>query len=347
MKLELISTNEPLPENVLHFIEENFKGKTPQAVIADAIESYKKFEAGMGDIGKFRREYDDMGWVRKKWNERELLENTNSAVLKMCEMSDAQAKMQLLVLLVTAKLGQQQKLLADQQDQIKAQTERISRQQGQIEGHQGRLEEQNEHLLKQQKALDAQARQLKEDNDRLIETSEVLKALRSVGQKQHDKLVEQGGALSDLEKFYVQLKKSLQDLDDTESIQDGKIDKNAENIAANRRSLEALETETEKQDEQIAKNAEGIKANRQILEELSSLGKKLDGLVEKNFEDDQKRDLELARQFEKDKDHDKQIAELQSRLKAVSTGSKTAKIALVFALLSFLVSIACLVHLMR
>lgn len=279
MSLEMIKVDEQLSPEVTAFIDEHFAGKDPQAVIRDAIESYKLFEAGMGDIDRFRKEYNDMGWVGKKWNQRELAENTNEAVLKLCKMSDAQAKMQLLVLIVTAKLGQQQTILSNQQLQIKEQTERISYQQGQIEGHQGELEVQNKKLIEQQGRLEIQAQRLQEDNVRLIEASEALRALRSIGQEHDEEIVKQNKALSELESFYVRLRQTLKDMDDAESLQDRRIDKNATGIAENRSAIEKIEV----------------------------LGRKLDDLVSKNFKDDKVRDEELARQREKDDKHDAEL----------------------------------------
>ena len=168
MNLEMITIDEQLSPEVKEFIKEHFTGKDPRSVINDAVKSYKLFEAGMGEIDKFRDKYNNMWAIRKLCNQLELAENTNDAVLKLCKMSDAQAKMQLLVLMVTAKLGQQQTMLVEQQRQIKNQTERISSQQGQIEGHQGKLEEQNQKLIEQQKRLEVQAQRLQDDNIRLI-----------------------------------------------------------------------------------------------------------------------------------------------------------------------------------
>ena len=279
MSLEMIKVDEQLSPEVTAFIDKHFAGKDPRTVIRDAIESYKLFESGMEDIDRFREEYNNMGWVGKKWNQRELVENTNEAVLKLCKMSDAQAKMQLLVLIVTAKLGQQQKILSNQQLQIKEQTERISSQQGQIEGHQGKLEEQNQKLIEQQKRLEAQAQRLQDDNTRLIEASDALRALRSIGQEHDEEIVKQSKALSELESFYIRLRQALKDIDDAESLQDRRIDQNANRIAENRSA--------------IAKKDE--------------LGRKLDSLVAKNFEDDKGRDKELARQRGKDDTHDTEL----------------------------------------
>ena len=279
MNLEMITVDEKLSPEVMTFINKHFKGKDPRSVMNDAVESYKLFEAGMGEIDKFRCEYDKMGWVGKKWNQRELAENTNEAVLKLCKMSDAQAKMQLLVLIVTAKLGQQQTMLADQQRQIKEQTELITSQQGQIEGHQDKLEEQNKRLIKQQKRLEIQARRLQEDNTRLIEASDALRALRSIGQEHDEEIVKQNKALSELESFYVRLRQTLKDMDDAESLQDRRIDQNANKIAENRSAIARME----------------------------EFGRKLDDLVVKNFEDDKGRDMELARQRGKDGEHDAEL----------------------------------------
>ena len=279
MNLEMITADEPLSPEVESFIEKHFAGKNPHAVIKDAIESYRVFEAGMGDIDRFRREYNEMRWVGKKWNQRELAENTNEAVLKLCKMSDAQAKMQLLVLIVTAKLGHQQTKLENQQRQIKEQAERISNQQGQIEGHQEKLEEQNQTLIEQQNRLEIQAQRLQDDNKRLIEASEALKALRSIGQEHDEEIVKQNKALSELESFYVRLRQALKDMDDTEGLQDSRIERNATGIAENRSAIERM-------DEQE---------------------RKLGDLITKNFEEDKYRDRELARQRDKDNEHDAEL----------------------------------------
>ena len=285
MNLELITVDEQLSPEVKAFIDKQFTGKDPRSVIKDAVDSYKLFEAGMGKIGEFRDEYNKMWWGEKKWNQRELAENTNDAVLKLCKMSDAQAKMQLLVLMVTAKLGQQQTMLAEQQRQIKNQTERISNQQGQIEGHQGKLEEQNQKLIEQQKRLEIQAQRLQDDNIRLIEASDALKALRSIGQEHDDEIIKQNKALSELESFYIKLRQTLKDMDDAEGLQDRRIDQNANRIAENRSA--------------IAK--------------MDELGRKLDDLVTKNFEDDKGRDKELARQRDKDDEHDAELGNLRKK----------------------------------
>ena len=279
MDLEMIAVDEQLPQEVVTFIDKHFTGKDPRSVINEAVESYKLFEAGMGEIDKFRSEYDKMGWVGKKWNQRELAENTNEAVLKLCKMSDAQAKMQLLVLMVTAKLGQQQTMLADQQRQIKEQTERISSQQGQIEGHQGKLDEQNQKLIEQQKRLEVQAQRLQDDNVRLIEASDALRALRSIGQEHDEEIEKQNKALSELESFYIRLRQTLKDMDDVESLQDKRIDQNANRIAENRSAIARMD----------------------------ELGRRLDDLVAKNFEDDKGRDMELARLRGKDGEHDAEL----------------------------------------
>ena len=250
MDMEMIVVDEQLPQEVVTFIDKHFTGKDPRSVINEAVESYKLFEAGMGEIDKFRSEYDKMGWVGKKWNQRELAENTNEAVLKLCKMSDAQAKMQLLVLMVTAKLGQQQTMLAKQQRQIKEQTERISGQQGQIEGHQGKLDEQNQKLIEQQKRLEVQAQRLQDDNARLIEASDALRALRSIGQEHDEEIEKQNKALSELESFYIRLRQTLKDMDDAESLQDKRIDQNANRIAENDDEHDAeLDRQRKKDDE--------------------------------------------------------------------------------------------------
>ena len=303
MNLEMIAVDEPLSPEVETFIEKHFTGKAPRAVIRDAVESYKVFEAGMGDIDRFRREYDEMGWVGKKWNQRELAENTNEAVLKLCKMSDAQAKMQLLVLIVTAKLGRQQTKLEDQQQQIREQTKRITNQQGQIEGHQEKLEAQNQTLIEQQNRLELQAQRLQDDNQRLIEASEALKALRSVGQEHDDEIMKQSKALSELESFYVRLRQALKDMDDAEDLQDSRIEKNAAGIAENRSAIERMDEQERKLGNLIAKNLEEDRCRD---EELARQRGK-----------DDEHDAELARQRKKDEEHDCSLAELSERVKSL------------------------------
>ena len=56
MTLEMITVDEQLSPEVMKFIDKHFTGKDPRSVINDAIESYKLFEAGMGEIDKFRDE---------------------------------------------------------------------------------------------------------------------------------------------------------------------------------------------------------------------------------------------------------------------------------------------------
>ena len=170
-------------------------------------------------------------------------------------------------------------MLAKQQRQIKEQTERISGQQGQIEGHQGKLDEQNQKLIEQQKRLEVQAQRLQDDNARLIEASDALRALRSIGQEHDEEIEKQNKALSELESFYIRLRQTLKDMDDAESLQDKRIDQNANRIAENRSAIARID----------------------------ELGRRLDDLVAKNFEDDKVRDMELARQRDKDDEHDAEL----------------------------------------
>lgn len=321
MSLEMIKVDEQLSPEVTDFIDKHFAGKDPQTVIRDAIESYKLFEAGMGDIDRFRKEYNDMGWVGKKWNQRELAENTNEAVLKLCKMSDAQAKMQLLVLIVTAKLGQQQTILSNQQRQIKEQTERISYQQGQIEGHQGELEVQNQKLIEQQGRLEIQARRLQEDNVRLIEASEALRALRSIGQEHDEEIVKQNKALSELESFYVRLRQTLKDMDDAESLQDCRIDKNATGIAENRSAIEKIVVLGRKLDDLVSKNFEGDRVRDEELARQREKDDKHDAELERQRGKDNEHDRELERQRKKDDEHDRQIKELFEHIARIENKS--------------------------
>ena len=77
MDMEMIVVDEQLPQEVVTFIDKHFTGKDPRSVINEAVESYKLFEAGMGEIDKFRSEYDKMGWVGKFTKFRNLAEDEN------------------------------------------------------------------------------------------------------------------------------------------------------------------------------------------------------------------------------------------------------------------------------
>ncbi len=355
MNLDLITTDEPLSPEVTSFINEHFKGKNPVAVINDAIESYKTFEIGMGDIYSFRSKYNKMTWVEKKWNERDLAENTNDAVLKLCQMSDAQAKMQLLVLFLTERLVRQQTILSQQQEQIREQTQRISGQQEKIEGHQEELEAQNNKLIEQQKVLEKQARQLNDDNSKLIEASAALKALRSIGQSHDNEIAKQDKALNELETFYLKLRQALSDMNEVEDSQNSKIGEIANDVKANRSSIEKIASLEEKLDEQIEKNVAEDQVRDTELErqrrkddehdsELERQRKKdieHDTELERQRRKDDEHDSELARQRKKDLDHDNRLEDLTNRLvKLESKGDALwIKIAIALNLLLTLIAI--------
>lgn len=322
---EIVIENE-IPDDVQIVLKETLVDKTPTEIIRDAVGTYEKTKIDLTSIKEFHKKYGEMGWWGKHWNAQKLAENTNKAVLCLGTMSDTQMKMQLAMLWAIGKLGEQQKQLVEQQEQIRKQAEIIKDQQDQIAKQQDKLKEQNDILIGQQKEIQLHTEQLHADNRKIIESSEFLQSLRAIGEKQGEKL-------SDLETFYLTASKELEDLHSTEQRHDAvlcelnhafqeekKAGKTAEKSLLQR--IDKLDSISEEQKRQAEWLMREIEQQNLYIDQINTHGREIDELLAHNQVENQVRDSTLHRHVAQEKEHHAKYLRLQGEVAKLMDGKR-------------------------